>query len=48
VQVLIRALDHVVGDGRNTLVAVEHDLDLIRQSDWVVEFGPGAGAAGGM
>lgn len=47
VEVLIRALDHVVEGGRNSLVAVDHDLDLIRQSDWVIEFGPGAGPAGG-
>jgi excinuclease ABC A subunit len=47
VGVLIRALDHVVEGGRNSLVVVDHDLDLIRQSDWVIEFGPGAGPAGG-
>ena len=47
VEVLIRALDHVVDGGRNSLVVVDHDLDLIRQSDWVIEFGPGAGPAGG-
>lgn len=47
VEVLIRALDHVVEGGRNSLVAVDHDLDLIRQSDWAIEFGPGAGPAGG-
>jgi excinuclease ABC A subunit len=47
VNVLVGALDRVVRDGRNSLVVVDHDLDLIGQSDWVVEFGPGAGPEGG-
>jgi excinuclease ABC subunit A len=32
----------------NTLIVVEHDEDTIRQSDWVVDIGPGAGEHGGM
>jgi len=47
VNVLIGALDRVVKDGQNSLIVVDHDLDLISQSDWVVEFGPGAGSEGG-
>ncbi len=31
----------------NSLFVVEHDLDLIRQADWVVDVGPGAGEKGG-
>jgi len=31
----------------NTLIVVEHDEDTIRQSDWVVDIGPGAGEHGG-
>ncbi len=31
----------------NTLVVVEHDEDTIRQADYVVDIGPGAGAGGG-
>ena len=34
-------------DRGHTLVIVEHDLDLIRQADWVIELGPGAGHHGG-
>src|SRR5262249_41124814 len=34
-------------DRGNTLVVVEHQADLIRQSDHVVDLGPGAGEAGG-
>ena len=28
-------------------MVVEHDLDVIREADWVVDLGPGAGARGG-
>ena len=31
----------------NTLIVVEHDEDTIRHADWIVDIGPGAGAAGG-
>ena len=44
---LASALTRVLEDGRNTVVIVEHDLDLIRAADWVVEFGPGGGPSGG-
>jgi excinuclease ABC subunit A len=43
---LRRALDGLVDRG-HTLVIVEHDLDLIRQADWVIELGLGAGHHGG-
>ncbi|HKU75035.1 MAG TPA: ATP-binding cassette domain-containing protein [Pyrinomonadaceae bacterium] len=44
---LLMVLDKVVADGRNTVVLVEHNLSLIRASDWVVDFGPGGGPQGG-
>ncbi len=44
---LIRVL-HRLRDQGNTLVVVEHDHDVIRGSDHIVELGPGAGAAGGQ
>ncbi|WP_250033194.1 excinuclease ABC subunit UvrA [Paractinoplanes maris] len=31
----------------NSVVIVEHDLDVIRTADWVIEMGPGAGRLGG-
>lgn len=34
-------------DMGNTLIVVEHDEDTIRQADWIVDFGPYAGAHGG-
>ena len=45
---LLEVLDRVVAGGRNTVVLVEHNLDLIRNADWVVDFGPGGGPAGGQ
>jgi len=34
-------------DDGNTVVLVEHDLDIIRKADWVVDLGPGPGVHGG-
>lgn len=44
---LLGVLDRVVAEGLNTVVLVEHNLDLIRASDWVIDFGPGGGPEGG-
>ncbi|MFC9754055.1 ATP-binding cassette domain-containing protein [Streptomyces sp. NPDC056921] len=43
---LLGLLDQLVAKG-STVVVVEHDLDVIAQADWVIDMGPGAGAAGG-
>ena len=42
--------DVLVGlrDAGNTVLLVEHDLDLVRRADWLVDVGPGAGSAGGQ
>lgn len=34
-------------DGGNSLFVVEHEMDLVRQADWIVDMGPGAGEDGG-
>ncbi len=34
-------------DTGNTLVVIEHNLDVIRLADWVIDLGPGGGPAGG-
>jgi excinuclease ABC subunit A len=31
----------------NTVVVVEHDLDIVRKADYIIDLGPGAGEAGG-
>ncbi|MBC7789107.1 MAG: excinuclease ABC subunit UvrA [Anaerolineae bacterium] len=43
---LSRVLDRLVEQG-NTLVLIEHNLDVIKLADWVIDLGPDAGTAGG-
>src|SRR6187402_752425 len=43
---LIRSLVRLRDLG-NTVVVVEHDEEIIRAADWLIDIGPGAGAAGG-
>ncbi|GAA3208704.1 hypothetical protein GCM10020256_05390 [Streptomyces thermocoprophilus] len=46
VEVLMRRL-HALVDAGNTVVVVEHDMDVVAGADWVVDLGPGGGDAGG-
>lgn len=46
VETLIGLLDRLV-DGGSNVVAIEHNLDVVAQADWVVDLGPGAGHEGG-
>jgi excinuclease ABC subunit A len=32
----------------NTVLVIEHNLDVIKQADWIVDLGPGAGVHGGQ
>ena len=43
---LLRVL-HRLADAGNTVVLIEHHLDLIKSADWIIDLGPGAGDAGG-
>jgi len=45
-QPLLDVLDRLKASG-NTLFVVEHDLDVVRRADWIVDVGPGAGEGGG-
>ncbi len=38
---------HRLADLGNTVVVIEHNLDVVRAADWVVDLGPGAGDQGG-
>jgi excinuclease ABC subunit A len=42
----MRQLNGLVESG-NTVIVVEHDVDVIAGSDWIIDIGPGAGDEGG-
>lgn len=46
VEKLIKAFDVLLAKG-HTLVVVEHNLDVIRSADWIIDMGPDAGDRGG-
>ena len=46
VEGLRKTIAALAGNG-NSVVVVEHERELIRAADWVIELGPGAGANGG-
>ncbi|MGE5478867.1 MAG: excinuclease ABC subunit UvrA [Chloroflexota bacterium] len=46
VRILMELLDKLVDKG-NTVVIIEHNLDVIKRADWIIDMGPEGGAAGG-
>ena len=46
VEKLLRAFDALLAKG-HTVIVVEHNLDVIRSADWVIDLGPDAGDKGG-
>jgi len=38
---------HQLRDAGNTIVVIEHNLDVIKTADWIVDLGPEGGDAGG-
>jgi excinuclease ABC subunit A len=46
IEKLLEVLQRLV-DARNTVLVIEHNLDVIKQADWIVDLGPEGGEAGG-
>ena len=43
---LIEVLQRLV-DAGNTVVTIEHNLDVIKSADWIIDMGPDGGSRGG-
>ena len=46
IEKLLEVLQRLV-DAGNTMIVIEHNLDVIKQADWIVDLGPEGGEAGG-
>jgi excinuclease ABC subunit A len=46
IEKLLEVLQRLVDTG-NTMLVIEHNLDVIKQADWIVDLGPEGGEAGG-
>ena len=47
IRVLMNVLNRLVDKG-NTVIVIEHNMDVIKQADWVIDIGPEGGRGGGM
>jgi excinuclease ABC subunit A len=47
IDLLLKVLQQLV-DAGNTIVVIEHNLDVIKTADWVIDMGPEGGSGGGQ
>ena len=47
IQLLLDVI-HRLRDAGNTIVIIEHNLDVIKTADWLIDMGPEGGDGGGM
>ena len=45
---LLLTVLHQLADAGNTIVVIEHNLDVIKTADWVIDMGPEGGSGGGQ
>ena len=46
IDILLKALNRLVDSG-NTVIVIEHNVDVIKTADWIIDLGPEGGDAGG-
>ncbi|CAN5467871.1 excinuclease ABC subunit UvrA [soil metagenome] len=46
IRLLLKVLNQLVEKG-NTILVIEHNLDVVKSADWIIDMGPEGGAAGG-
>ncbi len=46
IKILLKVINYIVDQG-NTIIVIEHNLDIIKSADWVIDLGPGGGIHGG-
>ena len=44
---LLEIIDHLVDQG-NSVIVIEHNLEVIKQADWIIDMGPDGGNNGGQ
>jgi excinuclease ABC subunit A len=47
IELLLKSLEKLISRG-NSIIIIEHNLDVIRQADWIIDLGPGAAHMGGQ
>ncbi len=47
IRVLMNVLNRLVDKG-NTVIVIEHNMDVIKQADWIIDMGPDGGRGGGQ
>ncbi len=46
IRLLLRVL-HRLADRGNTIIVIEHQMDVVKTADWIIDMGPGGGSEGG-